>query len=150
MYSSHRAPREGHGTPHASNSSQLHPTPTPRSMRPPDMKSSVAYSFAVYTGLPCGRMRMPVPSLKLVVHAARKPRAAVMSSKPLFSGNRNTPSSEPGYLDSYSRNMTICSPIHKECRPTASAPLPRSCNNSGVQTGERSGANNPTFIPVSL
>ena len=54
----------------ASNSSFSQPTPMPSSTRPPDMASSVATCLAVITGLCCGRMRMPVPSLMVLVRAA--------------------------------------------------------------------------------
>ena len=60
MYSSVRRPRRSNGTPSASNSSRIQPTPMPSSTRPPDRRSRVATSFASTSGLRCGRIRMPV------------------------------------------------------------------------------------------
>ena len=70
MFSSLRFPRSLNGTPIASNSSFIQPTPVPSSMRPFDMKSSVASSFASTTGLRCGKMRIPVARLISLVAAA--------------------------------------------------------------------------------
>ena len=77
MYSSLRAPRRSHGTPSASNSSFIQPTPRPSSTRPPDSRSSVASSFARISGLRWGTMRMQVP--RRIVGAAAAANASQIS-----------------------------------------------------------------------
>ena len=66
-YSSVRTPRSSKEAPITSNSSRIQPTPIPSKTRPPLIRSSVATCFAATTGLCCGRMRTPVPSLIRVV-----------------------------------------------------------------------------------
>ena len=94
MYSSVRLPRFGHDTLTAANSSCCQPTPIPRSKRPPDSQSTLATSFAVYTGLRCGRSRIPVPRRMVDVCPARKarvdsgsriPESAVAGKRPFSS-----------------------------------------------------------------
>ena len=58
------------GTPIASNSSFIQPTPMPRRVRPFERWSRVALCFAATTGLCWGTMRMPVPKLMLDVTPA--------------------------------------------------------------------------------
>ncbi|CAB4914237.1 unannotated protein [freshwater metagenome] len=70
-YSSARAPRRANGTPTASNSSESHPRPKPRMMRPLESRSKVAICLASTTGLRMGRITTPVASLILLVDAAR-------------------------------------------------------------------------------
>ena len=68
-YSSVRAPRRFQGIPRASNSSRSHPTPMPRSTRPPVSWSMVASCLASTSGLRSGRIRMPVASRMVEVWA---------------------------------------------------------------------------------
>ena len=75
MPSSMRRPRSRNGTPRASNSASIQPTPAPRINRPCDRFCSVASSLASGSGWRIGSTSTLVPSLTRCVHAAA-PRSA--------------------------------------------------------------------------
>ncbi len=72
MSSSVRAPRVVKSMPSASNSSRIHPTPTPSRILPPDNPSIVATRLASDTAEYCGSTRMPVANTIRRVTPARK------------------------------------------------------------------------------
>ena len=68
MYSLVTAPRSWKGgSPKASNSSCIQPTPTPTMTRPWERTSSVANALAVTTGLRCGTIMTLVPKRIVLV-----------------------------------------------------------------------------------
>ena len=76
-----RRPRSLWGTPIRWNSSSCQPTPTPRIVRPPESRSSVAHSLAKYAGLRKGSTRTMVPSLIVRVTPASAESRAIGSSQ---------------------------------------------------------------------
>ena len=62
------------------NSSSCHPTPTPKMLRPPERRSSVAHSLAKYAGLRSGSTSTIVPSLMVRVTPASAASSATGSS----------------------------------------------------------------------
>ena len=78
--SSTRFPRVAGSVPWLRISSRFHPTPTPNATRPPDTRSRLATSFAVWMTSRCGNSTMPVPSTSRDVTAATADSATNGSS----------------------------------------------------------------------
>ncbi len=90
--SSVRAPRVAKSRPRASNSSFIHPTPTPSRSRPRDKTSMVASRLASDTAAYCGSTRTPVASTTRSVTAARKASRSSGSGIGQSSGSGMRPS----------------------------------------------------------
>ena len=94
IHSSAICPRLAKSAPSASNSSLIHPIPTPSTSRPDDRVSMPASILAAATGLRSGRTRTLIPMPIRLVRPATKASRVTGSSRG-WSGSKGAGSASP-------------------------------------------------------
>src|SRR5690606_6288716 len=118
--SSMRAPRRSHGCSSRSNSSRIHPAPTPRPTRPPERCAAVPIAFAATNGLRAGSTYTLVMNRSRVVTAAIEPIATHASGQSSSGLNIGVPSGVYGYFERRFDGYTTWSDTATESNPASS------------------------------